>query len=155
MTVYDKYAPHVEGSVEGAKWLESNELELKVREAKAPAANSAKEPFETLGWRDDYQRGLKFVDELLGLSPDDLKKAAFNAYRGMKVAFEAWGAPPGGTNDLVTKDGFYIRVVAKQNKDLRPTFAGSEVAIRGEILQVFTENKIIVLEVDEKDWKDR
>jgi RNA polymerase sigma factor (sigma-70 family) len=32
MTLYDKYAPHVEGSVEGTKWLESNELELKVRE---------------------------------------------------------------------------------------------------------------------------
>jgi RNA polymerase sigma factor (sigma-70 family) len=32
MTLYDKYAPHVEGAEEGTKWLESNELELKVRE---------------------------------------------------------------------------------------------------------------------------
>jgi RNA polymerase sigma factor (sigma-70 family) len=31
MTVYDKYAPHAEGATEGTKWLESNELELKVR----------------------------------------------------------------------------------------------------------------------------
>ena len=31
MTLYDKYAPHVEGAPEGTKWLESNELELKVR----------------------------------------------------------------------------------------------------------------------------
>jgi hypothetical protein len=31
MTVYDKYAPHGEGAAEGTKWLESNELELKVR----------------------------------------------------------------------------------------------------------------------------
>jgi len=32
MTVYDNYAPHAEGSIEGTKWLESNELDLKVRE---------------------------------------------------------------------------------------------------------------------------
>jgi hypothetical protein len=31
MTVYDKYAPHVEGAPGGTKWLESNELELTVR----------------------------------------------------------------------------------------------------------------------------
>jgi RNA polymerase sigma factor (sigma-70 family) len=36
MTVYDRYAPHVAGAAAGTKWLESNELELKVRE-KAPA----------------------------------------------------------------------------------------------------------------------
>lgn len=35
MTVYDTYAPHVEGAADGTKWLESNELELMVRE-KAP-----------------------------------------------------------------------------------------------------------------------
>jgi hypothetical protein len=32
MTVYDKYAPHVEGTKAGTRLLESNELELKVRE---------------------------------------------------------------------------------------------------------------------------
>jgi hypothetical protein len=32
MTVYDKYAPHVEGAKAETKWLESNELEFKVRE---------------------------------------------------------------------------------------------------------------------------
>jgi uncharacterized protein (TIGR03067 family) len=36
MTVYDKYAPHAEGSVAGTKWVESDELEIEVRD-KAPA----------------------------------------------------------------------------------------------------------------------
>ena len=36
MTVYDRYAPHVEGAPDGTKLFESNELELKVRE-KAPS----------------------------------------------------------------------------------------------------------------------
>jgi RNA polymerase sigma factor (sigma-70 family) len=36
MTVYDTYAPHVEGAAEGTKLFESNVLEVKVREEKAP-----------------------------------------------------------------------------------------------------------------------
>jgi hypothetical protein len=36
MTVYDQYAPHVKGAAEGTKLVESNELELKVRERLLP-----------------------------------------------------------------------------------------------------------------------
>src|SRR5262249_44951112 len=36
MTVYNQYAPHVQGAAEGTKLVESNELELEVRE-KAPS----------------------------------------------------------------------------------------------------------------------
>jgi RNA polymerase sigma factor (sigma-70 family) len=35
MTVYDRYAPHVEGATKGTKLYESDELEVKVREPKA------------------------------------------------------------------------------------------------------------------------
>jgi hypothetical protein len=68
------------------------------------------------------------------------------------VAFVGGGAPPGGTNDLITEGGFYLRVVNKQGKDLRPHSVWWEVMVCGEILQVLPENKLIVLEVDEKDW---
>jgi hypothetical protein len=74
------------------------------------------------------------------------------AHRGAKVAFAGAGAPPGGTNDVVTGEGFYIRVVNRDGKDLRPSAALWEVLVCGEVTQVLAENKIIVLCLDEKGW---
>ena len=40
----------------------------------------------------------------------------------------------------------------KAGKDLRPPAMWWEVLVYGEVWQVYPENKIIVLNVDEKDW---
>jgi hypothetical protein len=53
---------------------------------------------------------------------------------------------------LVTEHGFYLRVVNKEGKDLRPHSVWWEVLVCGKILQVLPENKIIVIEVDESGW---
>ena len=62
------------------------------------------------------------------------------------------GAPPGATNDILTTDGYYLRIVTKGGKDLRPKSVWWEALVCGKVLQVLPENKIIVLEVAEKDW---
>jgi hypothetical protein len=48
------------------------------------------------------------------------------------------------SNDLITEGGFYLRVVNKNGKDLRPMAIWWEAFICGEV--------IIVIEVNEKDW---
>ena len=68
------------------------------------------------------------------------------------MAFVGGVAPPGGSNDLLTSGGVYLRIVTHGNKDLRPQAVWWEVIVRGEIQQVLLENKIIVIEVAEKDW---
>jgi len=87
------------------------------------------------------------------LNSEELARLEISAYRGEKVAFVGSTAPPGGTNDLVTDDGYYLRLVTPTGKDLRPQATLWEVMVCGKILQVLPENKIIVIEVTEKDWK--
>jgi len=92
------------------------------------------------------------VQKLAAKSPEESQKVEINAYRGERVAFAGVGAP-GGSNDLVTEHGFYLRVVNRSGKDLRPQSVWWEVMICGKILQVLPENKIIVIEVEDKNWK--
>lgn len=104
------------------------------------------------GWLDNYRRGKEIIHKLSSLSRDDARKFDVTAYRGERVAFIGGGAPPGATNDLITNDGFYLRVVNPGNKDLRPHSVWFGAIICGQILQVLPENKIIVIEIIEKDW---
>lgn len=104
-----------------------------------------------LGWSENLKRGKTIMQELS--SPDKKKKFNVDAFRGEKVAFVAGTAPPGATNDLVTNDGFYLRIVNDNGKDWRPNSVSWGVIVYGEISQVFPENKIIVIKVHrKKDW---
>ena len=104
-------------------------------------------------WQQGLQRGGEILHEISALTPEASKEFKVLAYRGESVAFRAVGAPPGSTNDLSTKDGFYLRVVTRHGKDLRPQAVWWEVLVFGKIQQVLPQNKIIVLEVNEEDWK--
>lgn len=106
---------------------------------------------EESGWLANYKRGREIIQELAALGPSG-QKIQIAAYRQERVAFVGGGAPPGATNDLIIGGGFYLRVVNKAGKDLRPQAVWWEVMVCGEILQVLPENKIIVLQVEEKDW---
>jgi hypothetical protein len=103
---------------------------------------------EQQGWLDNYRRGKEIIHKLSSLSRDDTRKFDVTAYRGERVAFIGGGA----TNDLITNDGFYLRIVNPSNKDLRPHSVSFGAIICEKILQVLPENKIIVIEVIEKDW---
>ena len=109
-----------------------------------PYANTV----ERQGWRKNYERGTEILLEVAALSSESRNK--LDAYRGERVAFVGSGGVCG--NDLITAGGFYLRVVNKAGKDLRPQSILWEVLICGEIHLVLPENKLIVLEVDEKDW---
>ena len=107
---------------------------------------------EAQGWRKEFKRGRLMVRELTRLDPKGRRNYDVAALRGQLVAFVAAAAPPGGTNDLVTGGGFYLRVVNPQKKDLRPHAVSWSAIVRGKILQVLPENNIIVLEVETEDW---
>lgn len=105
------------------------------------------------GWLSNLKRGEDIVHKLAAMSSEELRKVEVTAYRGERVAFIGSGAPPGGTNDLLTEGGFYLRVLTPSGKDLRPQSVWWEVIVCGKILQILPKNKIIVIEIDEKDWK--
>jgi hypothetical protein len=108
------------------------------------------------GWREEYNKGKQLIRELKSLSTEQIKEYGVKAHRDEKLSFVGSGAPPGGTNDLILEGGYYLRVVnpeGEEAKDLRPHAAMWEVMLRGTVLQVLPENKIIVLEVGEKDWE--
>lgn len=103
------------------------------------------------GWLTNYTRGREIIRELSALSPEQGHKLKFSAYRGEKVAFVGVDAPP-GVGDRYTESGFYLRVVYRKGKEppQHPPYKWSEMLLRGTILQVLPENKIIVIEVDEE-----
>jgi len=103
------------------------------------------------GWETEYKRGAEILRSLTDAAKAN-RKVEIEAFRGEKVAFIGGGAPPGGSNDLLTSGGFYLRVINPQHKDLRPHSACWEVMVRGEVRQVLLDNKIIVIEVVEKVW---
>ena len=108
---------------------------------------------EQKGWLDDYKKGRDILLKLTCLSSEEQASLDITAYRESQIAIVAASAPPGATNDLVTKSGFYLRVVNPEGKDLRaPHCAWEEVLVRGTVLQVLPRNKIIVIRVLEKDW---
>ena len=124
----------------------------KADEPKGDQENSYAKAAEQGGWLANYKRGKEMLQQLSALSPEDRKKLDIAAYRGERVALVGAAAPPGVSNDLLTADGFYLRVVNKDGKDLRPHAVWWEVLLCGKVLQVLPENKIIVLEVSERDW---
>ena len=106
---------------------------------------------ETYGWKSELERGHHIVESLAALSGKE-KNIEFTGYRGERVAFVGGGAP-GGMNDLLIEGGFYLRVVNPHGKDLRPQAVWWNAIVCGTIIQVFPENKIIVITVDEKNWR--
>src|SRR5437868_468110 len=63
---------------------------------------------EREGWLENYKRGTEIIQRLSALGPEGQKKIDITAYRGERVAFFGCGAPPGGTHDVMTKEGFYL-----------------------------------------------
>jgi hypothetical protein len=105
------------------------------------------------GWLTNFDRGEAILHEIASTT-DKEKMFDVTAHRGERVAFSGATAPPGATNDLLADSGFYLRVINRDGKDRRPkNVMWCEVMICGKILQVFPKNKIIVIEVEEKDWK--
>ncbi len=105
-----------------------------------------------IGWQTEYLRGAEILNNLTSASKDK-KILAVDAFRGETVAIMGAGAPPGGSNDLLTSDGYYLRVVTPGGEDLRPQSVWWEVLVRGVIQQVLLENKIIVIEVEKEGWQ--
>jgi hypothetical protein len=107
---------------------------------------------EQHGWSDDFRRGEDLLRLLSTLSTEKKTTFDISAFRGLHVAFYGAGAPPGATHDILTPDGFYLRILNKESQDLRPTSVWWTVLCRGEVLQVLPEHKLIVIEVSTKDW---
>ncbi len=118
------------------------------REDKPKEASPYAKILEEEGWLRYFKRGATIIDELSTVRPDGARKLDITAYRGERVAYVGGGAPPGSSNDLIMDNGFYLRIVNTQGKDLRPRSVLWEILVCGEVLQVFAENKLIVLELD-------
>jgi len=123
-----------------------------VTEERLPQQNSYEAFADHYACLAKYKLGSTLIQELSALDSEGRKNLDIAAYRQEKVAFFGVGAPPGGSNDLITESGCYLRVISKEGKDFRPTAAWWEVLVIGEIQQVLPENKIIVIEVKEGDW---
>ena len=106
-----------------------------------------------LGWLEQYENGQRILTQLSALTAEEAKVLPVDSYRGEKVTLGGGGAPPGSTNDLITPDGYYVRVVNVENKDLRPQAVAWSVIVLGEIRQVLPHNRIIVIDVDEKNYQ--
>jgi hypothetical protein len=104
------------------------------------------------GWNAEFKRGEEIVQALRSLDAEQRATFDTTTYRDEEVAFIGVAAPPGGTNDLLTMGGFYLRVVNKEGKDLRPHAVWWEVMIRGTIMEVLPQQQTIVIEVAQKDW---
>ena len=114
------------------------------------AAAGEEELAKTFGWLTNYTRGQEIVRELSTLSPERARQLKFNAYRGEDVAFMTADALP-GIGDRMTTNGFYLRLIYQKGKEPGPRpYVWSTSMVRGTILQVLPENKIIVIRVDEE-----
>ena len=102
----------------------------------------------TLGWVEEFNLGQDIIADIVGSNEAwDIAR-----YRGQSVSFFAAGAPPGATNDLLTRDGIYIRVVNSAGEDLRPKSVTWTVLVKGKVLQILKEQRIIVIEIKKTDW---
>ena len=104
------------------------------------------------GWSDDFKRGGEMQCFLSTLSTGKKKKFDDTAFQGQNVAFFGYGAPPGASNDLLTAEGFYLRILNKDSKDFRPRAVAWSALVRGKVCNVLPENNIIIIHVGEKDW---
>ncbi len=110
----------------------------------------AKSAARESGWLKSYKRGKRVLEELSAFREKNRKQGDITKYWGETVAF--LGAGTATTNDLTIDRGFYLRVVTKTKEDLRFPATAWSVLVHGKILDVFLENKVIVLEVSEKGW---
>ena len=94
-----------------------------------------------------YDAGLKFLADIT--KPG---KIEIGAHQNLVVSFMGWGAVPGATNDLAIANGYYVRIINKNGNDLRPKSVMWNVFVTGEILQVISDNKIIILKIADDDW---
>ena len=99
----------------------------------------------------NLKRGEEIMAEILEMSPGEARLNS-GKYRDEIVAISGFVAGTGGTNDLQTEQGIYVRVVNPQRKDLRPQAAWWSATVTGSIQVVIPENRIIVLEVEEEGW---
>jgi len=105
---------------------------------------------EAFGWLTNYTQGQEIIRELSMLSADQARHLKVDAYRGAIVAFMTGDALP-GIGDRLTDRGFYLRLVYQKGKEPGPrSYIWSTSMIRGTILQVLPENKVIVIRVDEE-----
>ena len=101
-----------------------------------------------LGWAEEYDLGQNIIADIAESNePWDIAE-----HRGLSVSFFATVAPPGATIDLLTHDGIYIRVVSSSDVDLRPKSVTWTALVKGKVLQILKEHKIIVIEIEERDW---
>jgi len=114
------------------------------------AADTSDQRYPNL--RERLKRGQEIVGKLSALSSKQIDAFDVTSFRDEIVEFVGVGAPPGATNDLLIQGEYYLRVVNPQNKDLRPHSVGWEVHVRGKILHVLPKHRIILLQVQEKDW---
>ena len=77
----------------------------------------------------------------------------FQALVGKQIALVGGVASPGSSNDLMAREGIYIRIITTPPRDLRPHSAVWEVAVIGTIQGFIPANRIIVIEVAKKDWR--
>lgn len=104
---------------------------------------------KAFGWLTNYTRGQEIIRKLSALSPEQVRQVKFNAYRGEVVAFMTGDALP-GIGDKMTTGGFYLRLFYQKGKEPSLHYILPGSIVRGTILQVLPENKIIVIEVDEE-----
>ena len=121
---------------------------------KAEGANpGGRDWAEAWGWSAEYTRGQEVLRGMEALRPDQRGEHDITAFRGERIAFLAGPAPAGGTNDLIIRGGYYLRIVNPANKDLRPHAVYWIVMVRGKIQQVLPRNRLIVLEVNQDDYR--
>jgi hypothetical protein len=107
---------------------------------------------DALGWKDEFKKGREIMRVLANLRAEKNKTDDVTAFRGTRVAFFGAAAPPGATTDLITEEGFYLRILIKHSKDLRPQATSWTVLVCGNVSQVLSQNRTIVIDAKEKDW---
>jgi hypothetical protein len=110
---------------------------------------------ESWGWGSNLKRGREIIRKLASLTPRELAQLDKAIYQGERVAF--YGGPiatTAYTGDVGTEGGFYLRVVTPAGKSIiDPGSVLWDALVYGKILQVFPRNRIIVIEVNEADFR--
>jgi hypothetical protein len=100
----------------------------------------------------EMKRGREILRKIASLNKKAIARFNPTNYQNEIVSFTGISTPPEACHDLLIENGFYLRIVNPEHKDLRPQAIRWEVWVRGKVLNVLPENKIIVLQVEEKDW---
>ena len=79
-------------------------------------------------------------------TPFDEKK-----FLGKEVVLLGGCVPPGSLPDLKTYGGVYIRISSKEDTDLRPHAVTWTSLVVGKVIAIHPENRIVVLEISDKD----